>query len=184
MRPRLPPVPGLVEELPKLVESLEQDLSSRNVVRVAEALWRLGRPERAIELLEPLTSRDRASIAPRVLLGWCYEDAGRSAEAGETFAVVHDMDPANPFARARHQGTIAQPREAPSVRSGEREAEPEEALTAEELEGVPPGPLYSMTLGRIFEKQGFEEKAQEIYAEIQRRDPEGRGGDASRGDRP
>jgi tetratricopeptide (TPR) repeat protein len=184
MRPRLPPVPGLIEELPKLVESLEQDLSSRNVVRVAEALWRLGRPERAIELLEPLTSRDRGSIAPRVLLGWCYEDAGRGTDAGEAFALVHDLDPANPYARPRRPQGIARELEPPPDRAGEREAEPEEALTEEELREIPPGPLYSMTLGRIFEKQGFEEKAKEIYAEIQRRDPEARGGTETRGVRP
>ncbi|MGH2571335.1 MAG: hypothetical protein ACRDGR_08925, partial [bacterium] len=105
-------------------------------------------------------------------------------EAGRMFEVVHDLDPANPFAHPRHPGAIAPEREAPPERAGEREAEPEESLTAEELEGVPPGPLYSMTLGRIFEKQGFEEKAQEIYDEIQRRGPEGRGGAAPRGDRP
>jgi tetratricopeptide (TPR) repeat protein len=183
MRPRLPPVPGLIEELPKLVESLERDLSSRNVVRVAEALWRLGRPERAIELLEPLAARDRASIAPRVLLGWCYEDAGRGADAAEAFALVHDLDPANPYARPRRPQAPA-PQERPPDRAGERQAEPEEALTAEELKEIPPEPLYSMTLGRIFEKQGFEEKAQEIYAEIRRRDPAAPGEAATGGGRP
>jgi tetratricopeptide (TPR) repeat protein len=53
----------------------------------------------------------------------------------------------------------------------ESEAEPERALTEEELREVPPGPLYSATLAEIFEKQGFEEKAVEIYREILKVEP-------------
>jgi tetratricopeptide (TPR) repeat protein len=54
----------------------------------------------------------------------------------------------------------------------EWEAEPERALTAEELRHVPPSPLYSATLAEIFERQGFEEKAVEIYEEILRLHPD------------
>jgi hypothetical protein len=54
----------------------------------------------------------------------------------------------------------------------ERQAEPERALTEEELRDVPPEPLYSATLAEIFAKQGFEEKAIEIYRELQRAHPE------------
>lgn len=54
----------------------------------------------------------------------------------------------------------------------ELEAEPERALTEAELADVPPSPLYSATLAEIFERQGFEEKAMEIYAEVVRTHPE------------
>lgn len=168
MRPQLPPVPGLQDEIPNLVASLGSDLSSRNVMRVAEALWRAGRPDDAIELLAPLTERDRSAIAPYVLLGWCYEDAGRAGDADAVFRLVHELDPANPYARPR----AAEP-EAPSAPpDAEREAEPEDALSEEELSQIPPGPLYSKTLGEIFERQGFEEKAREIYARVEERKPE------------
>jgi tetratricopeptide (TPR) repeat protein len=180
MRPHLPPVPGLNEELPELVSSLDQDLSSRNVMRVAEALWRAGRPEGAIELLEPLAERDRSAIAPYVLLGWCYEDAGKADEARDAFRVVHDLDPANPF--ARRDPVAEEP--APSLPpGGEKEAEPEDALTEAEMREIPPSPLYSRTLGRIFENQGFEEKAREIYARVEELDP-GEEGSEPREDLP
>ena len=54
----------------------------------------------------------------------------------------------------------------------EAEAEPERALTAEQMADIPPSPLYSATLAEIFERQGFEEKAMEIYAEVVRAHPE------------
>lgn len=63
------------------------------------------------------------------------------------------------------------PRMAPRY-DGEREAEPEAALTPEELRAIPPSPLYSATLGEIFERQGFEEKAIEIYREVLRQHPD------------
>jgi tetratricopeptide (TPR) repeat protein len=61
---------------------------------------------------------------------------------------------------------------ADTSRDPESEAEPERALTAEELADIPPSPLYSATLAEIFERQGFEEKAMEIYAEVVRTHPE------------
>lgn len=57
------------------------------------------------------------------------------------------------------------------VQDPEREAEPESALTEAQLRDIPPSPLYSATLAEIFEKQGFEGKAIEIYEEVVRRDP-------------
>jgi tetratricopeptide (TPR) repeat protein len=189
MRPHLPPVPGLVDALPELVESLTEDLSSRNVMRVAEALWRVGQTARAVELLAPLTERDRSAIAPHVLLGWCYEDTGQPDKAFEAFRLVYELDPANPYARAHVEADVAAEATIPPPRDPETateeavtleepmstaaelelEAEPEEPLSDEELREVPPGPLYSKTLGDIFEKQGFDQKAQESYAEIKRR---------------
>ncbi|MBZ0172842.1 MAG: hypothetical protein K8E66_10710, partial [Phycisphaerales bacterium] len=56
----------------------------------------------------------------------------------------------------------------------ETEAEPETALTEAELLDIPPSPLYSATLAEIFEKQGFEGKAIQIYEEVVRRDPDRR----------
>lgn len=56
--------------------------------------------------------------------------------------------------------------------AAERLAEPEAALTPEELRAIPPSELLSATLGEIFERQGFEEKAIEIYREVVRRHPE------------
>jgi len=67
-----------------------------------------------------------------------------------------------------------QPAPVAIVRDPETEAEPETALTEAELMNVPPSPLYSATLAEIFEKQGFEGKAIEIYEEVIRRDPERR----------
>ncbi|MEZ5065165.1 MAG: tetratricopeptide repeat protein [bacterium] len=72
----------------------------------------------------------------------------------------------------------ADPRAIPEIptvrrpRDPEAEAEPERALTEEELRDVPPSPLYSATLAEIFERQGFEEKAIEIYLEVVRSHPE------------
>jgi hypothetical protein len=106
------------------------------------------------------------------------------------------LDPANPFGRAPAPAVeavvaaaaepvpepISPPQEpiapraeapAPTMRpAGESEAEPERALTAEELAKVPPSPLYSATLAEIFERQGFEEKALEIYEQVARTHPE------------
>jgi hypothetical protein len=56
--------------------------------------------------------------------------------------------------------------------AAERLAEPEAALTPEELRAIPPAELLSATLGEIFERQGFDEKAIEIYREVVRRHPE------------
>ena len=228
MRPRSRNVPGLAEALHGLVSSLGGDISPRNVMRVAEALWLTGNPDRAIELLEPLTNKDSSAISPRVLLGWCYEDSGRAEEAEETLRIVRELDPANPYGQpasppapapaptptpeepevarveddfeleligpaAPEPGPPAPPEigeappppedsergtEPPSrperspTEDSEREAEPEDALTEEELLAIPPGPLYSETLAKMFEKQGFGAKAREIYEDLIRRHPE------------
>ncbi len=57
-------------------------------------------------------------------------------------------------------------------REAEHEAEPEAELTPADLQDVPPAHLYSATLAEIFERQGFAEKALEIYREIVRQHPE------------
>lgn len=67
---------------------------------------------------------------------------------------------------------VAAPPEPKVERDPEREAEPESALTPDELRSIPPSPLYSATLGEIFEKQGFDEKAIEIYREVVRQNPD------------
>ncbi len=160
MRPESRSIPGLVEALPDLRSTLERDGSPRNRVRVAEALWMAGHPEAALSVLLPLVGKGGGGVAPHVLMGWCYEDLGRPVEAGQAFSAVRSLDPANPFAaRDPHEAT-------------ERQAEPEAALSHQELAEVPPSPLYSATLGEIFEGQGFEDKALEIYREIVRLHPD------------
>jgi hypothetical protein len=86
------------------------------------------------------------------------EDAAGTAEAIRGFEVEEAGEPAEPPATP-----TADP---------EQEAEPERALTPEELADIPPSPLYSATLAEIFERQGFEEKAIEIYEEVVRTHPE------------
>ncbi|NNE42729.1 MAG: hypothetical protein HKN12_00845 [Gemmatimonadetes bacterium] len=139
-------------------------------MRVAEGLWLVGRPGEAIDILRPLTRGDQKLIAPRVLLAWCLEDDGREAEAEVCRRDVAALDPSNPYGV-----TGAVPDAAPDdddVPEDELQAEPERALSEAELRAVPPGPLYSATLAEIFAKQGFQEKAIEIYREIERADPD------------
>jgi tetratricopeptide (TPR) repeat protein len=185
MRPDRRPVAGLSEALPALVAAVRANAAPREVMRAAEALWLAGRADEAAALLVPLVREDRWAIAPRVLLAWCYEDTGRSADAGRCLARVRELDPANPYAAAVAPAesvptaspaaapgpAAAVPSEAPPaepVPLDEREAEPERALTAQELREIPPSPLYSATLADIFARQGFEEKAMEIYRALER----------------
>jgi tetratricopeptide (TPR) repeat protein len=192
-------VPGLPGALPELELSLLDDRSPRNVVRVAEAFWLAGEPKRSIRLLELLLAEERETIAARILLGWCYEAAERPADAARIWNELARLDPENPFAGEPADATTAEPpaktlaedeplvgRTPPPValepaaavqespRDSEHEAEPEAELTAADLEHVPPAHLYSATLAEIFERQGFAEKALEIYREIVRRNPERR----------
>jgi tetratricopeptide (TPR) repeat protein len=153
-------VPGLLDVLGDLESQTWSDPSPRNVMGLADAYRLVGRPERAIEVLSPLLAEDTSAISPRVLLAWCLEDAGRAEEALVAIQEVHGLDPANPFARPPRVVPAAQPAD------GETQAEPERALTPEELARVPPSPLYSATLAEIFERQGFEEKAIEILERI------------------
>jgi tetratricopeptide (TPR) repeat protein len=184
MRPERRSVPGLANEIDDLRAALSADGSPRNVMRAAEALWLLDRPESALELLRPLVRESPALVAPRILLAWCAEDAGHPAE----------LDPANPY--ARHEVPSPEPaaipaaipeeraREASAPEPGippavaapeepddEMQAEPERALDAAQLREVPPSPLYSATLAEIFAKQGFQEKAIEIYRRLALQDP-------------
>lgn len=171
MRPDFRPIPGLADELTALQDSLAVDPAPRNVMRVAEALWISGRARDAARLLEPLVHDSPNAIAPRLLLGWCYEDCGLAEMSRKSIEIVRTLDPANPLLRPSSV-KVEEPAsgEAPSV-DRERAAEPEAALTVEELREVPPSPLYSGTLGQIFESQGFEEKAIEIYREVVRLNP-------------
>jgi tetratricopeptide (TPR) repeat protein len=188
MRPERRFVEGLREELPALVAALPADAPPRDVMRVAEALWLTGRADEAAALLVPLVREDRWAIAPRLLLAWCYEDTGRAADAERCHARVRELDPANPYATvtpvtapvvpvaaatpvapvAPVATPAAEPAAAEPTPPDEREAEPERALTAQELREIPPSPLYSATLADIFAKQGFEEKAMEIYRALER----------------
>ena len=185
MRPERRAVPGLAEELPALEASLGEDPSPRNVMRVAEGLWLAGRPGEALEILKALVRGDQALIAPRVLLAWCLEDCGRDAEAEVCRREVALLDPSNPYGvsggvpdRGTSDGVAAASEGGETARAGdgyqapreEVEAEPERSLTEQELRAVPPGPLYSATLAEIFAKQGFQEKAIEIYREIEKAD--------------
>ena len=178
MRPEPRPVPGLLDVLPVLESQTWADPSPRNVMGLADAYRLVGRPERAIEVLGPLLAEDATAISPRVLLSWCLEEAGRASEATVALQEVRELDPANPFT-APPEPSSAPPPEAPAPAAvpparteGEAQAEPERALTPEELARVPPGPLYSATLAEIFERQGFEEKAIEIYEQVVRLHPE------------
>ncbi len=244
MRPPPLVIPGLADRLDELMHSIESDASPRNVMRVAEAQWIGGRAGRAVELLESLLADFPGSIAPRLLLGWCLEDCGRTEDGARVLEEARVLDPANPFLKREKRLAAAAPAlqvpaqdeppprdaaaavaerdeieppaasfavpdferepglelpaesappaiepflepvldlEAPPAdapaappvpRDPEREAEPEPALTLEELREIPPSPLYSATLGEIFEKQGFDEKAIEIYREVVRMHPE------------
>jgi len=169
MRPEFRSIPGLAEQLAALQDSLTVDPAPRNVMRVAEAYWILGRPRDAARLLEPLVHDAPNAIAPRLLLGWCYEACGLAEMSRKSLEIVRTLDPANPFLRP--SPVKAEERASQSAPEGERAAEPEAALTMEELREVPPSPLYSGTLGQIFESQGFEEKAIEIYREVVRLNP-------------
>ena len=170
MRPEPRLVPGLLEVLPALESQTWSDPSPRNLMGLADAYRLVGRPERAIEVLAPLLAEDTSAISPRVLLAWCLEEAGRTDEALAAMLEVHGLDPANPFARPARP--IAPLRAASVFPEGETQAEPERALTPDELARVPPSPLYSATLAEIFERQGFEEKAIEIYERVLRLHPD------------
>jgi tetratricopeptide (TPR) repeat protein len=170
MRPEFRSIPDLTDQLTALQDSLAVDRAPRNVMRVAEAFWMLGRPRDAAHLLEPLVHESPNAIAPRLLLGWCYEDCGLAEMSRKSIDIARTLDPANPFLRPAPVKT-EEPRPDASSPEGERAAEPEAALTVEELRAVPPSPLYSGTLGQIFESQGFEEKAIEIYREVVRMNP-------------
>ena len=185
-------VPRPAERLPELEESLQRDASPRNVMLVAEAFRQSGHSARAAELLHPVVTREPTRISPRVLLAWCQEDLGRVEDAHAMLESVRALDPGNPFAREPEPSRPVRPTfvvRAPDPAEAaartlpppapaadpEMEAEPERPLTPGELSRVPPGPLYSATLAEIFEKQGFEDKAIEIYEEVVRRHPDRRG---------
>jgi tetratricopeptide (TPR) repeat protein len=170
MRPERRFVEGLSEELPALRAALCPDSSPREVMPVAEGLWLAGRSAEAIALLEPLVRESPGAIAPRVLLAWCHDDVGRPDRAALCREQVRELDPANPW--AGRPGSAEEGRRAAAA--AERAAEPEGALTEQELREIPPSPLYSATLAEIFARQGFEEKAIEIYRALE----EG-GGDAA-----
>jgi tetratricopeptide (TPR) repeat protein len=171
MRPEFRSIPGLTEQLAALQDSLAVDSAPRNVMRVAEALWISGRARDAARLLEPLVHELPNAISPRLLLGWCYEDCGLAEMSRKSLDIVRTLDPANPYLRPSPvKNEEDSSRESPKL-EGERAAEPEAALTVDELRQVPPSPLYSGTLGQIFESQGFEEKAIEIYREVVRMNP-------------
>lgn len=191
MRPESGTVPELLETLKRLEAESWSDPSPRNVMGLADAYRLAGRPDRAAEVLAPLLAEDAAAIAPRVLLAWCLDAAGRADDAARARDSVRELDPANPFGRAPAPDApvahapaavaVPEPDRAPagpapaapvSRPSGENEAEPERALTPEELARVPPSPLYSATLAEIFERQGFEEKALQIYEQVVRAHPE------------
>ena len=182
MRPEPRPLPDLLDSLPTLESEAWADPSPRNVMGFADALRLAGRPERAIEVLFPLLTEDAAAISPRVLLAWCLLDVGREVEANAALDTVRALDPANPFGRvgpSRRALAVAARADAPAsasapapVTSGEAEAEPERSLTPEELSRIPPSPLYSATLADIFERQGFEEKAIQIYEQVVRAHPD------------
>ena len=91
----------------------------------------------------PLLAEDTSAISPRVLLAWCLEEAGRSDEALAAMIEVHGLDPANPFARPARPITASAG--GVGFSGGETQAEPERALTPDELARVPPSPLYSAT---------------------------------------
>ncbi|HMB71412.1 MAG TPA: tetratricopeptide repeat protein [bacterium] len=220
MRPERRSVPGLADEIADLEASLSADRSPRNVMRTAEALWLLQRPESALKLLRPLVRESPALVSPRVLLVWCLEDAGHLEEARARLDEVAALDPANPYAQSppsvelpevelrevelpaapeaetpapaaavavtddedRETQAPAEPDEElepvrheepePELAPDEElEAEPERALDLAQLREVPPGPLYSVTLAEIFAKQGFQEKAIEIYRRLESQDP-------------
>jgi len=191
MRPERRSVPGLEEEVPALEALLADDPSPRDVMMVAEGLWLLGRPERALDLLDRLAAENPSLIAPRVLAAWCCEDVGRREEALRHREAVAAMDPANPFAReteaeAPAPEPVVAAAEEPVGEEEEKEkedegdvaatkaiddellAEPERPLTEEELRAIPPGPLYSVTLADIFARQGFHEKAVQILRDLDR----------------
>lgn len=154
--------------LPELEASLQQDASPRNVLRVAEAMRLAEEPARAVEILAPVTEQNESWVAGRVLLSWCLAEAGESERAAEVWEDVVRLDPEN-----RHLTVPAVPATMEErAEALEREAEPEAALSPRQLEDVPPEPLYSATLAEIFERQGFEEKAIEIYQEVLRTDPD------------
>jgi len=176
MRPELRSIPGLTEQLSALEESLARDSAPRNVMRVAEAYWISGRARDAARLLEPLVHESPNAIAPRLLLGWCYEDCGLAEMSRKSIDIVRSLDPANRYLRPPSVKAEPVPADGEVPREStrgdsEKDAEPEAALTVEELRQVPPSPLYSGTLGQIFESQGFEEKAIEIYREVVRLNP-------------
>jgi tetratricopeptide (TPR) repeat protein len=176
MRPESRPVPGLLELLPGLESETWSDPSPRNVMGLADAYRLAGRFDEAMELLAPLLAEDAAAISPRVLFAWCLAQAGRDGEAAAALEAVRGLDPLNPWADVSEPARPAtSARSAPEDRplaGTEAEAEPERALTPAELARVPPSPLYSATLAEIFERQGFEEKAIEIYEEVVRAHPE------------
>ena len=171
MRPEPRSIPGLNERLSELEGSLAQDPAPRNVMRVAEAYWISGRAREAAHLLEPLVHDSPHAIAPRLLLGWCYEDCGLAEMSRKSIDIVRSLDPANRYLRLPSVKSEEVLAGEPARAGSEKEAEPEPALTIEELRSVPPSPLYSGTLGQIFESQGFEEKAIEIYREVVRLNP-------------
>jgi tetratricopeptide (TPR) repeat protein len=183
MRPERRFVEGLAEELPGLRAALPADASAREIMRVAEGLWLVGSADEAAALLERVVRDDAWAIAPRVLLAWCYDEVGRADDAERCRARVREIDPANPYAIAAPPAAVAaaapviaqpapvEPALPEPALAGEREAEPERALTAQELREIPPSPLYSATLAEIFAKQGFEEKAIEIYRALEHTDP-------------
>jgi len=206
MRPERRSVPGLADEVADLEASLSADRSPRNVMRTAEALWLLERPESALEILRPLVRESPALVSPRVLLAWCLEDAGHPEEARARLAEVAELDPANPFVQVPPPAPVVDPELSPAVpepapvyeevappeaeappesepvpapepfqidvdADEELLAEPERALDAAQLREVPPSPLYSVTLAEIFAKQGFQEKAIEIYRRLELQDP-------------
>ena len=172
MRPEPRNVTGLTEVLGRLATSLEVDPSPRNVMKVAEAFWMARQPGRAVSLLEALVTGNPRLIAPHVLLGWCYQDLGRAGEAESAFETIRELDPSNPYIPEPPEEEEGEELESIATDGSEEEAEPEQALTLEELSTIPPSPLYSATLAGIFERQGFEEKAIEIYREILRLHPE------------
>ena len=140
-------------------------------VLLSWCLAEAGRTEEAAALLTVVRGLDPANPYARP------EPAAAAGAPGATATVREAEEGAGEPAET--SGEIAPP--TPASRDaadagrpggGESEAEPERALTAEELSRIPPSPLYSATLAEIFERQGFEEKAIEIYEQVVRAHPD------------
>jgi tetratricopeptide (TPR) repeat protein len=87
------------EQLTQAVEAFSkaaaQDPDDRESIEMhGVSLFRLGRPEEAIPLLEKAhTAVERANVDPQYVLGLCYTDVARYDEARRAFAAQYGFDP-------------------------------------------------------------------------------------------